>query len=109
MGALLNEKCYASAAAAADAYFTGAPIQIVSGSTSYVTKFDLVNGVWKFSGYSVNSAGVWTLRFQTNAPVPSFPTCDEAQNYKDGIAIGWGIAAAMILAAALMSLRQGAK
>lgn len=109
MGALFNGLCYITQNEATDAYFVSAPVNIISGSTSYATKFDKVSGVWKSTGYTVSSTGVWTQKFQTNAPVPSFPVCDESGNYKDGVIIGWGIATAMILAAALMSLRAGAK
>ena len=109
MGALHESKCYPTNAQAVDAYYGSAPVSIQSGSTTYATRFEQVGGVWKSSGYSISSAGSWTLRYRTDAPSITFPVCDESANYKDGIALGWGIAAAMVMAAALMSLRQGAK
>lgn len=100
-------RCYGSAADAADAYFSSQSVQIVSGSTSYATEFSKVGGVWKSVGYTINSSGTWTQRFSTNATVPTFPSCDTAEQFNDGLIIGWGIASAMVAAWAFNYMRQG--
>lgn len=91
-------RCHASAADAVDAYYTAAVPQIVSGTVSYATTFTKVGAVWKAQGYSIDAAGLWTLRYETLAPEPAFPDCDTAESFQDGMTVGWGIAAAMLVA-----------
>ena len=105
-GTLFREVCYSSAAGAEDAYFTAQPIGNTAGSTSYMNIFQEVGGVWKLTGYSINSSGVWTQRFSTNASVPQLPACDPAQSFLDGMEIGWGVVAAMAAAVAIIFIRK---
>lgn len=100
-------RCYGSVADAADSYFSSYGPVITSGTTSYVTVFSKDLGVWKSKGFSISSTGVWTQRFNTNAIIPTFPACDTAEQFNDGLIIGWGIAAAMIAAWAFNFMRQG--
>lgn len=97
-GALVGVQCYPSQAAALDAYFsTLAPVQ-TPGSVTYVNEFVRVSGVWMFRQSSVDGTGAWTVRSLTTAPVVTFPACDPTESFFDGAAIGWGIAAAMVVA-----------
>jgi hypothetical protein len=100
-------RCYSSTVDAADAYFTGLPVQIVSGATSYATEFTKSAAVWQSKGYSISSTGVWTTRYTSTAVVPIFPICDTAESFNDGLLLGWGIATAMVLAWAISHLRRG--
>jgi len=109
MGALRDNVCYSWQADAVDSFYLSAPITITSGSASYATKFEKVAGVWKSQGYSIGTTGTWSLRFTTNAPVPVFPTCNEYEGIQDGIAVGWLVASAMIIAVALLKLKIGAR
>lgn len=108
-GAILGGKCYPSQSDALDTYYSGiAPAQ-TAGSTSYFNQFLKDSGVWKINQYSLASNGTWTLRSTTNAPVPVFPSCDPAQDFTDGVALGWLIATAMVAAAAVILLKRGAR
>lgn len=107
MGALHAGKCYLSQSDAAAAFFQGAAPSVTSGQTSFVTAFENVGGVWKSVGYSVDAAGVWSLRYASNAVVPTFPDCDPAENFKDGVVIGWGISSALIIAACIKLIQRG--
>ena len=109
MGALYKDQCFPDTTAALDAMYTGSPIQIQPGVTTYATRFEKVLGVWYSRGYEVQANGYWNMRYSTVAPGYNFPECSPSQNYVDGITIGWGIVTAMVLAAAIMNLRQGAK
>jgi hypothetical protein len=106
IGAEFQGRCYISIADAADAYFTGQPVQIVSGATSYATEFSKLGAVWHSKGYSISSTGVWTTRYKSIAVVPIFPVCDTAESFNDGLLLGWGIATAMVLAWAVSHMRR---
>lgn len=108
MGALRENSCYPSQAEAVDAYFLGAPVSIVAGQQSQIARFEKVGGTWMVQGFDVGATGT-TLIYSTPAVVPVFPDCDELQGFKDGLAVGWMVAAALIGAAALMALRRGAR
>lgn len=108
-GAIYGEHCYPSSSEAVDAYYSNlAPAQ-TPGATSYVLEYVKTGAVWNLESYSVSSTGVWTTRSTTAAPVPTFPACDPAANFLDGVTIGWGVAAAMIMVSALMFIKKGAR
>ncbi len=109
MGALVKNVCYSSQTEAVDAFYSGASAPVVSGDVTYVTQFTKVSGVWKSQGFTVDGAGKWSLRYQTDAPIPTFPECDAAAGLKDGLVVGWLVATAMILAAALVNLKRAAR
>lgn len=105
-GAIYGEKCYDSQALALDSYYSKVAPAMTSGTTSYVNEFVKEAGVWKIKQYSVSSTGVWTTRSTTAAPVITFPSCDPTASFMDGITIGWGIAAAMVAASALVVMKR---
>jgi hypothetical protein len=109
MGALHGNRCHASQGDALDAFYASVPFQFSAGPTAYASGFEFIAGQWKSVGYSIDGAGVWSLRYSTAAPVPSFPYCDEAAGFKDGITLGWGIASALIAVSALMLMKRGAR
>lgn len=105
-GAVLGDRCFPSQAEALDAYYSqNAPAQ-TPGTTSYVNEFVKSGSTWQINQYSVSSTGVWTTRSTTNAPVITFPACDPTANFVDGVTIGWGIAAAMVAAAAISLMKR---
>jgi hypothetical protein len=106
MGASFGTRCYLTASEAVDAYFLSMPPQVFSGSTSYSTSFQKFGSSWYSVGFSVNSAGVWTQRYSSIAPVPSFPTCDPSASFHDGMLIGWGISSVLVLAASIKFLQR---
>lgn len=109
MGALFKDICYSDNAAALDAMYSSVPVQVTAGATNYATAFEKVGGVWYSRGYEITSGGYWNLRFSSVAKGYNFPECSVTQNYMDGISLGWMLATSMVLAAAIMHLRAGAK
>ncbi|MDD2744265.1 MAG: hypothetical protein PHV02_18560 [Rhodocyclaceae bacterium] len=108
-GAIYGAKCYPSQFDAVDAFYShSAPAQ-TPGLTSYVNEFVKSGASWYQIQYSVSDTGTWTTRSMTLAPVPTFPACDPSEKFLDGVAIGWGIAAAMIVVSALMLARRGVR
>lgn len=105
-GAIYGEKCYDSQSLALDAYYSQVAPAQTPGTTSYVNEFIKSGTTWQIKQYSVSSTGTWTTRSTTNAPVITFPTCDPVQGFTDGLTIGWGIAAAMVAAAALVVMKR---
>lgn len=107
-GSQFNGTCYPDQGSAFTAYLasSGAVAQ-TPGTTSYLNRFEYVSGVWRLRQYSIASNGVITQRSDTAYPLPLFPACDPAGAYQDGLVIGWGIAAAIICATALMLVRRG--
>lgn len=107
-GALLGAQCYASQDAAADAYYSGAaPGQTPGGSASYLSVFVKDAGVWKLRRYSVSGSGEVSTYTDAVLPAMVFPSCDPLENFKDGMTVGWGVVAAMVLAWGVGVLRRG--
>lgn len=109
MGALQGGRCFLSSSDALDAYYMGAPIQMVSGASSYATTFEKVGNVWKANGYSVDASGTWVLRYSTIAPMPAFPYCDQFEGLRDGIAVGWMVATCFVIAASFIAMKRAAR
>lgn len=105
-GALLGGRCFASQGEALDAFYSGSNPAFTSGATSYLSEYVKVSGVWKIQRYSISSTGTVTTLTASNAPVITFPACDTATYFLDGMTIGWGIATAMILVAAVKFLER---
>lgn len=108
-GAILEDQCFASQGAALDAYYSGMAPVFSAGTTSYLSVFEKDAGVWREKSWSIDSAGVHTLRYNVAAQVPTFPECDPAEKFLDGVVIGWGIAAAMVAAACYKMMERAAK
>jgi hypothetical protein len=104
MGALHGATCYQDNTAAADAYFSAAAPALTSGSTSYLSYFENSGGTWLLIRKSIAENGNISNLSNVAAPIPSFPECNPAEQYLDGITLGWGIAAATIAAYAIKFL-----
>ncbi|MFY9327489.1 MAG: hypothetical protein WAO76_05640 [Georgfuchsia sp.] len=107
-GAFLDGRCYASPDEAVDAYYSGSAPALTSGSTSYLTEFFKESGVWRAKSWSIASNGNATLRYNVVAPIPTFQACDPAEAFLDGVSVGWGIAAAIVIAACILQMKRGA-
>lgn len=110
-GAQFNGTCYASPQEAAHVFFSQMPLSATNGTTTYVSRFEFstASNSWRHKQFSVASNGVWTQRSDTAMPTPSLPACDPSEKFLDGVAIGWGIAAAMVLAMSVNFLKKGAR
>lgn len=106
-GALVGSVCYLSQDAAADAYYSAVAPSQTPGGTTYLSEFVKVSGVWKLRRYQVSSAGDVSMLTDAVAPAITFPTCDPAGSFKDGMTVGWGVVAAMIAAWAVVTVRRG--
>ena len=106
MGSLLGSFCYQTNAEAVDAYYSGKEPSYTPGSTSYLSYFEEVAGVWMIIRKSIASNGSVTNLNSSTAPVVVFPDCDPTSNFLDGMTIGWAIASAMIAAYAVKWLWQ---
>lgn len=108
-GYLRGSVCYSTNAEAADAHFLGSGPFYTSGSTSYLSWFEKVSGVWQIKRQSISSTGVVNNLTASTATVPTFPTCDTTAEFTDGLAVGWGIAGLMIAAWGYSKVRQAAR
>lgn len=107
MGAHYNSTCYDSNAEAVSAYYSAMPVYFTSGATSYRSWYEQTAGVWQLKRQSIASNGTVTNLTTTNAPVPVFPVCDPAENFLDGMTVGWAIAAACIAVWSFNLMRRG--
>ena len=106
MGSLVGSYCYASSAEALDGYYSASEPVHTAGSTSYLSYYEKISGVWSILRQSIETDGTVTNLTTVVAPIPTFPTCDPASNFLDGMTLGWGIASAMIAAYAVKWLWQ---
>lgn len=106
---LVNNICYPSVAAAVDAYFSAIPVKYTAGSTSYRLEHVQVSGVWNIKSTAIDNQGTETVNYTVAATVPTFPNCDHTEPFFDGMAMGWGVAGAMIAALAIISLKDALK
>lgn len=107
-GALVRDQCLPSQAEALDAFYSATVPAYTAGTTSYMGEFVKVAGVWKIQRYSISSTGTVTTLTASNAPVITFPACDPTINFMDGVAIGWGIAAAIVVAFTFKLMQRAA-
>jgi len=105
MGALYKGLCYVTNDDAADAFYLSAAPALTAGGTSYLSWFQKVGSQWAVSSqsFSPTASGVSTVALT----VPSFPTCDPAQPFYDGMSVGWGVGGAIVAAWVVKNLRRG--
>jgi len=103
-GFLHQDVCHSTLANATAAKWSEQPAGATAGTTSYLINPEWSGTAWVLKKYTISSTGVITLNSTTNAPVLAFPPCDTFTNFQDGMALGWGVAAAMIAAYAIKFL-----
>lgn len=106
MGSFFDGKCYSSNSVAADAFFSAKEPAYTAGSTSYQSWFEKVGSVWQIKRQSIASNGAITNLTASTATVPTFTTCNQSQDFLDGVTIGWGVASAMIVVAAIKMMQR---
>lgn len=106
-GFLHHSICYPTLSEATAAHWSVNPAFITPGSTSYVADVVWSGTAWVLKIYTLSSTGTLTLNSTTNAPTLAFPTCETGQEFLDGMAVGWGVAAAIVAAWVVKNLRRG--
>jgi len=106
MGALLGNQCFETNAQAVDAFFSSKDPSYTSGSTSYLSWFEKVGGVWQVKRQSISSTGTVTNLTSSDATIPTFPVCDPLASFTDGIALGWLIVGLMVAAYGAVMIRR---
>lgn len=96
-GYLVNNACLVSLESATDAYFSGIPPSLASGSTVYFSMLQKDTAAWNLLNYQISPTGVYSLLNTTAMTAPVFPVCDPTERFFDGMQLGWGVAAAMIV------------
>lgn len=108
MGFRVNGQCYQTLEEAKDIYFSSWGPFYLPGTTSYHAYSEKTGvGVWQLKRQSISSTGSITNLTSTNMTIPSFPACDETLDFKDGMLLGWGVAAAMIAAWGIRFMATG--
>ncbi len=118
MGYVVGSRCYSAQSEAHDAYF-GSMGGVVSftASNQYETTFVPAASVgrsapsgWSRQTVEYTAAGVPTgvVNYVDLASV-GFPSCTPAEPFTDGVAVGWGFGAALIMVAALKMMSKGAR
>lgn len=103
MGYQTLGRCYETSSEATDAFFSSVAPS-VSASPPVQVVFTKSSGDWFFQTYSMGTTA--SLQSSTPAVAPSFPSCSSLDQFLDGVALGWGVAGAMILAWAVSFLRR---
>lgn len=106
-GYLYKAQCFSTLADATAARWSDQEAGITAGTTSYLTDVQWSGTAWQLKRYTLSSTGALTLNTSTNLPALSFPSCDTATNFNDGMLLGWGVAAAMVAAYAVKFLARG--
>lgn len=102
------DRCYSSIVDATSAKWSAAKqTDATPGTTSYLTNIEWSGTAWVLNRYTLSSTGTLTLNTTTALPAQSFETCDTSAQFLDGLTVGWGVAAAMIVAAVIMAARRG--
>ncbi|WP_374279228.1 hypothetical protein [Azonexus sp.] len=96
-GYLHQSQCFASLADATAAHWSREPVAVTPGSPSILTDVVYDGSAWVMRSYSVGSGGA-SLVSSVSLPPPTFPRCDPFEPFQDGMLMGSGVAAAMILA-----------
>lgn len=117
MGFFIRGECVATDAEADDLYYGSmSPIVLpyLDGGHSIVT----------FSKYTLEAGSSWTMftrAFDVNgvnvaagnqnavAGGGTYPVCDPAEQFTDGVAVGWLLATALILVSCLQMLKRAAR
>ena len=99
MGYLYQSQCFPTFLAATDAYWSHAPVSVLSGPTSYMDMILWSPALgWVLNKYTIYSGGTSQWKSSTSLPVLTFSSCDQSVTYFDGMQLGWGVAAAMVAA-----------
>lgn len=115
MGYLVGTSCFIDLPSAHDAWFSTLPPSSFSqGSYLYESIYlpDSVVGRSSPSGWSRQtteyplSGGSSTSVTFYDLPSPAFPSCDPAQNFIDGLTVGWGVASALVAVAAIKMMQR---
>lgn len=109
MGSLVNGKCFTSNALAADDFFSSKGSSYTPGTTSYHSWFEKAGAVWQIKRQSISSTGAITNLTASVATVPTFPVCDELQQFNDGIAVGWLLAGVLVMAWGIALMKKEIK
>lgn len=115
MGYVFGLQCYGDQQDAIDAYYSSiARHAQASGSNTVETYYQSCvscgyTSNWRRIVETFDSSGVQLSAVATEALVPTFPACDPAQNFLDGMTVGWGIGSAMLLVAAVMFMKRAAR
>jgi hypothetical protein len=113
-GFLYAGTCFSSSSEAVDAYFGAIPPSIsIDHATGFTHLVHYVGsaGNWAIERLQLDTAGAASLVYSTPVSAPVFQSCDTpntpAEAYSDGLFLGWGVAAACVLAWGVMALRKG--
>lgn len=106
-GYLYKGQCYATLAAASSAKWTDSPPAVTPNTTSYLSDITWSGTAWVINKYTLTSTGTLTKNSTTALPALTFETCDTMGNFSDGMALGWGVAFAMVCAWAIRTQRLG--
>ena len=109
MGAWNDGFCYQSQEAAVDAYYGSTPPSVQPGSAVYYSITVKKPQGWALDTYRVYSGGTSVLQTSSLLPVPVFDSCDPSESFNDGMAVGWGVASAMIAVGALMMIKRATR
>lgn len=99
-GHIVSSQCV-DVAASADHYFSQLLPSVSPGTSTFQTQAEKLSGSWYLTTYQDGAAISQTL-----LTVPAFSSCDTTEKFYDGMAIGWGVAAAIIAAWAIKNLRR---
>lgn len=102
MGLLVDGTCYADEELAGHLYAGSMPPVTFSGTDGFHTYVLFYRGDWEWEW-------IHYLEGEAVGTVPGFNNvqgCDPAENFQDGVELGWGVAAVLIAAAAVMLLRR---
>lgn len=101
-GSIVNGQCVENALAAASYWSRTEPRSSFSGADNYISFVSLNGTAW--TNYVFKNGAYFT-----SSPVPAIasPTCNTADKFTDGMQLGWGIAAAMVVAWGITVLRRG--
>lgn len=103
--------CYTLEPDAQDAYYASNSPTVISGSPTYIFKYEKNENVWQFTKKSVDDFGVITDLFATDATNTIFPSCelnnDPTANFMLGSELGWQVTTAMVIAFCIARLKRG--
>lgn len=98
-GYIVKGECV-GVATAQDVLYSGLPPSVTPGVDVYSAQFYRLSGVWNLLTYK---NGVHTASYPMS---PMFASCDTTAPFFDGLTIGWGVVAAMVVAWAIHVLRR---
>jgi len=104
---LVGSVCYSSIPLANNAYFSNVSRSVFTDSTQTIFIDHVFSaGVWYVRKTTIDNLGNSLINYQVQAVAPTLAACDASAPYFDGMAIGWGIVAAMAVAASLPLLKR---